>query len=337
MAFFLLSRYEEYLPHTSDQHGRFAAKVSVAHHYQFLQLPIIELWLFQLRNVLQQKFPTLIISPSLFKFSPTYDIDLAWAYLNRPWWRTVGSWMKNILTGEWQLASEQQNVLRGKMTDPYDTFAFLGQLQRQFHLQPIFFFLLADYGKYDKNIHPQNTALQSLIKTLHKQYQIGIHPSYQSNSSFQILTKEVRQLEQIIQRPIQHSRQHFLKLHLPDTYQNLLELNVIHDYSMGYADEIGFRAGISRPYFWYDLRKEEMTKLTIHPFCVMDVTLQQYLQLSPSTAVENVKRLIRTLQTVGGTFSTLWHNSSFSDTHGWVEWQNAYQQIVALASNQIIK
>ena len=337
MAFFLLSRYEEYLPFTADAHGRFPAKISVAARHQFLQLPIIELWLEKLIAILKAQYPNLRFTSPTFRFLPTYDIDLAWAYRQRSWWRMLGSGLQNAVRRKWQLVKQQQDVLWGRKVDPFATFAELDRLHQQFSLNPVYFFLLADYAKYDKNIKPTNSALQLLIKTLHKQYQIGIHPSYQSNSSFKKLTLEVERLTQLIDQSVQHSRQHFLKLHLPDTYQDLLRLDITNDYSMGYADQIGFRAGISRPYFWYDLRKEKMTSLLVHPFCMMDVTLQQYLQLTPAEAVTSACVLIQQLQQVGGTFSTIWHNSSFSPAHGWAGWQSAYQQIVVTATGQISK
>src|ERR1700730_1497062 len=44
-TFFLLSRYEEYLPHEKDEYGRFSHKVSIAHREGFLHLPLVNFWL----------------------------------------------------------------------------------------------------------------------------------------------------------------------------------------------------------------------------------------------------------------------------------------------------
>ncbi|MEF8810095.1 MAG: hypothetical protein V5A47_04160 [Bacteroidales bacterium] len=43
-SFFLVSRYEEYLPFSSDEHGRFEAKQSLAYTSSFLQEPIVDQW-----------------------------------------------------------------------------------------------------------------------------------------------------------------------------------------------------------------------------------------------------------------------------------------------------
>ena len=43
-SFFLLSRYEEYLPHVKDSVGRFPAKERLACQHKFLGLPVVALW-----------------------------------------------------------------------------------------------------------------------------------------------------------------------------------------------------------------------------------------------------------------------------------------------------
>ena len=44
-SFYLLSRYEEYLPHKKDMYGRFAYENSLAYNEKFLHLPLINIWL----------------------------------------------------------------------------------------------------------------------------------------------------------------------------------------------------------------------------------------------------------------------------------------------------
>ena len=110
-----------------------------------------------------------------------------------------------------------------------------------------------------KNNPIKNNTFQRLIKHISDNYQIGIHPSYASNNDDKELAKEVKQLESILNRKIEISRQHYLKLHLPDTYQALLALGIKKDYTMGYADAGGFRASIATACRWYDLQQNLKT------------------------------------------------------------------------------
>ena len=60
----------------------------------------------------------------------------------------------------------------------------------------------------------------------------------------------------------------------------------------------------------------------------MDVTLQQYLKLSPEDAIAAVKPLIESIKMFGGIFTTLWHNSSLSETGDWQGWRVVYEAII---------
>ena len=53
-SFFLVSRYEEYLPHKRDKHQRFIATESVAYQNQFLHIPIINFWQKALKEAIQK-------------------------------------------------------------------------------------------------------------------------------------------------------------------------------------------------------------------------------------------------------------------------------------------
>ena len=60
-SFFLLSRYEEYLPHQKDEYGRFAHNESLAFKASFLKQPVIDYWLYDLQKTLQARFPYLLL------------------------------------------------------------------------------------------------------------------------------------------------------------------------------------------------------------------------------------------------------------------------------------
>ena len=99
----------------------------------------------------------------------------------------------------------------------------------------------------------------SLIKQLGNTSTIGIHPSYASNKNSKMIGIEKQRLEHILGKSVHHNRFHFLKFSLPKSYQQLLAYGISNDYSMGYADQIGFRAGTCTPFNFYDLENEVQT------------------------------------------------------------------------------
>lgn len=327
-AFYLVSRYEEYLPYKKDAHERFDAPESIAFKYNFLDKPLVNYWANLLGEKLKNHFPQLEIKKPTYKFISTIDVDSAYAYQEKGLIRTLGGLGKSILAFKTEELLERINVLTGKQKDPYDTFSYLQYISEKYKLNSIYFFLLADYGLNDKNVPYQSVRLQKQIHSIADYAEIGIHPGYGSNADKQILQTEHQRLEKILNRHITKSRQHFLKLSLPDTYRNLIELDITDDYTMGYASMPGFRASIANSFNFYDLDSETETKLRVHPFMIMEGTFKYYLNQTPDDFLLSAKKLIDETKIVNGEFISLWHNDALSDTDIWSGWRKAYEEMI---------
>ena len=324
-GFYLLSRYEEYLPHIKDRFHRFPAKESLAYKNGFLKIPIIEYWLKELVLVIQSKFPDFKPASRKFKFINTIDVDNAYCYLEKGLLRTVGAICRSLLQFDFNPIPKRIRVLLGKEKDPYDTFDYLLDIQKKYDFKSIYFFLLADYGYNDKNIAHTSKKFQALVKTMADYVKVGIHPSWASNTDTHKLSKEINRLEAIVNREVIRSRQHFLRLDLPTTYRRLIDLGILQDYTMGYASQVGFRAGTSLPFYFYDLDMEMQTSLMLHPFAVMDGTLNEYMELPVDDAQYLVKELLDYVKEVDGVFISLWHNETLCDNRHWKDWRQVYE------------
>jgi hypothetical protein len=327
-GFYLVTRYEEYLPHIRDKIDRFDAKQSLAWQHGFLEKPVVNQWAEMLREKLLEKYPQLILKTGKYRFVPTIDIDNAYAYRHKGFMRSVGGYAKALLNFDFDDIRMRTRVLFGFQKDPYDTYDWQLDLQEKYNLKPVYFFLVGDYGVNDKNISTQNRKFRELIQHIADYADVGVHPSYGSNADPSRLPVEVARLRNILHREITKSRQHFLMLRFPNTYRNLAERDITDDYSMGFANGIGFRAGICTPFHFYDLDLESETALRIHPFAVMDATLNLYLMLSPEEALARVKTMIAEVKKVNGVFMSLWHNETLSDEKQWKGWKRVYEEIV---------
>jgi hypothetical protein len=187
---------------------------------------------------------------------------------------------------------------------------------------------MGDCAQFDKNNDIQNAEYQNIIKKISSNYQVGVHPSYRSNDAIEILDKEIKRVETLTQQTVVRSRQHYLKLSLPETYRRLLQLGIKEDWTLGFAERIGWRAGITTPFYWFDLERNEATDLLLYPNAAMDVTLQQYMKYSPDEAKTALKTLAERCQSVDGTFITIWHNSSFYDQEGWADWDSVFEYMI---------
>jgi hypothetical protein len=328
--FILITRYEEYNrdPSVFDHHNRFSAAQSISQKLEILHKPIVNQWIIQIKNQLCEKFLDLKYKESEFSFLPTYDIDQAWSVMHKGLLRNVGGLIKELFRGQIKAAINRFLILISIKNDPEYTFDFLKQLDKKFQLNPIYFWLLADHAEFDKNIDWQNRPFQNLIRRIAKTYKIGLHPSYASNNDVVTLIKEKDRFMTIAKRPLSISRQHYLKLRFPETYRRLIDIGLDEDYSMGYADDVGFRAGISTPFYWFDLERNQITNLKIFPFAVMEVTLKEYLHLNPEEAVLKTKKLVDEVKNVNGLFISLWHNSTLSDKNDWQGWRKVYTDML---------
>ena len=324
-SFFLLSRYEEYLPHIKDRFHRFPAEKSLAFEYGFLKTPIVEYWLDELVLLICEKFPDFHFKKRVFKFINTIDIDNAFCYKEKGFIRTIGATFRSIANLDFKDLKLRLQVLMGQKKDPYDTYDYLLSMQKKYGFDSIYFFLLSDYGINDKNITYTNQNFQILIKSMADYAKVGIHPSWASNSDSKKLANEVKRLGNILNREVIYSRQHFLRLDLPITYRRLIDLGILEDYSMGYASQVGFRAGTSLPFFFYDLDMETQTQLLVHPFAIMDGTLNEYLKLTTDEAQYLVKEIIDSVKEVNGRFVSLWHNETLTENRHWDTWKKVYE------------
>ena len=320
-CFYWLSRYEEYIakPEQFDEHNRFLGS-----DLDYSK-PIVDEICLEIQHKIKTKFPEIYFKQRVFKQINTHDIDYAWKYLYHSPKIKYGSFFKKIVKGNFAEAKQQIKVLNQQKKDPYDTFDYLKTLAEKHQIETIFFWLLGDYSTFDKNHHWENEAQKKLINTIITWAEIGIHPSYQTNNQEDKLKTEINRLEKIINQPIKKSRQHFIKLSFPHTYQQLLINKISEDYTMGFPHQLGFRAGTSTPYKWFDLSTNEQTLLIIYPFVAMDVTLKNYLKLTPQQALEEIKQLKQTIKAVNGTFITLFHQSNLNED--WAEWRKVYESI----------
>ena len=327
-VFYLISRYEEYLPHLKDKYGRYLATESVAFKNNFLQQPVVNIWVKQFIDFIKVRYPYLEIQSPQFNFISTIDIDNAYLYRGKGFVRSTFYFFNLLFSFRFEQLKLFLLVLSKNRKDPFDTYSLQLNLQKKHNIDVRYFFLLGDYGLNDKNISHTNYDLRTLVKRLSDLAPIGIHPSFGSNKNVNILQKEIERLEDIHKREVLFSRQHFLQLSLPMTYKNLLTQGIINDYSMGYASHIGFRAGIASPFTFYDLDIEQSIPIKIYPFAFTDDILKFNMNLSPEFVIPALTDLINQVKSINGTLISVWHNDTFSNFGVWKGWRNVYEDII---------
>jgi hypothetical protein len=326
-SFYLLRRYEEYLPHRKDEYGRFAHTESLAYREGFLNLPLINIWLREFKKALSARYPDMIFRYPSFKFIPTYDIDIAYSYIHKGWKRNVGGLLRSASNGKWGAVKERIGVLRGRRQDPFDAYEWLDYLHLYCRMKAYYFFLVA--GKQhgvDKNISPATDALQQLVR-YHAagSCRVGVHPSWQSGDDTALLMEEIEWMEWITDRKVIRSRQHYIRFTLPHTYRLLIQNGVEQDFSMGYGSINGFRASVASSFHWYDLEKEQATGLRVFPFCFMDANSYYEQGYTADQARGELMHYYHLIRKLGGLMVTIWHNSFLGSDPQFSAWKKVYE------------
>lgn len=333
-SFFLLSRYEEYTSASRDEHGRFGPEASLAFREKFLEKPIVNIWANAFALELCKHFPQLEIKKRAFKYICSFDIDSFYAYKGKSILKTLLGTFKSIIHLKMNEVIDRKNVLAGKKNDPFDTFDLQADWEKKYRNEFVYFFHLGDPGKNDRNVpSDENREMQNKIRQLSETHKTGLHPSYRSNEDFKQLEKEFQRFENISGKKADISRQHFLKMNLPKTYRDLIKFGVAEDYTMGYAQAGGFRAGVAWPFMFYDLKAEQETTLKIFPFAIMDGTLKDYLQLKPEEAEKYIFKLMEEVRKSGGIFISILHNHTVNNKYEWKGWKNVFEKMLQFAFN----
>lgn len=327
-SFYLLSRYEEYLPCVLDENDCFPAEQSLAFQHNFLDKPLIDVWAYKMLKNLKDDHPEYRHNSKKYEYISTFSVNQTFLFKSKGIIRSLFGGLSDFFTLKFYNLWLRLTVLLTLKKDPYDNFDQIIALQKQYKVKNIFFFLLSNFTTFDNNILYTKRKYTMLIKSITDYAKVGLLNSYFTMEDEEMLKKETERLEQIINRPILFSRQHYGRLQLPETYHKLIDLNIQEDYTMGYAKHLGFRASTCTPFYFYDLSFEIQTPLKVFPFACIDTALRFELELSPKQALMRVNHLANMVKQVNGTFITIFHNESLSNYREWKYWENFYEDVL---------
>ncbi len=259
-TFHLLSRMEEYNSSHLDEHGRYPYTESLLFKHDFLSIPILDI-------ISDALLGTHYLSSE--EVLSTMDVDTTYMYKARPKLRNMAKYLKDLSSFNFSNLAMRWRVLTGRRLDPYEESldAFIEEVPGEKYL----FWLVSQKSEFDNQIDPMNRMHQKKIVSSQNLVPIGLHSSYEACQNKQLLMEEKAFLELVIEKPIRRNRFHYIRFQLPLSYQLLIQVGLFHDWSMGYPDYNGFRAGTARDFEWYDIENEEQTKLRITPFSQIDL------------------------------------------------------------------
>lgn len=321
-SFYLLTRYEEYLPHIKDGLGRFIATESIAYNHGFLQDPVVDIWAHKFKKILLQKYPDLYFEEKKFKILPIISVSQTFAYWQKGILRTLGGIFRDLYKLKFNEVTSRMQVLIGLKKDPYDTFDFIINLQKKRKRDCTVVFGLGNYSHYEKNILYNNLEHKKTIKHVSDYLRVGLKVSFDAIGRQKEIKEEKGRIESIMNRPLQRVLCSFYKIKLPEVYRSFIELEIQEDFSMGFPAYSGFRAGTCTPFLFYDLDYEVQTPLKVHSFCI---TPKSFAHPTEENKVkEEIISYVKKVKRVQGTFIPVFSNGLFGDLNPQSFWKSIF-------------
>ena len=305
-SFFLLSRYEEYLPHVKDELGRFPFQESLAFKEDFLELPVIDLWTLKFRDLLENRFEKKLPLQRTYQASSIMVVQEVFKYKKKGIVRTLGALVRDIVKLQFNPSLERIKTLIFLQSDPYDIYDRLIERARLHKMQWTFFFQLSDFSLQNKNISFHKLSYQALIKSMGDYGVLGLLPGFDALDKLAILRKEKKRWENIVNTPLSRVLSFQYGVNLPQFYNNLDKLEISQDFSMGYPKHPGFRAGTCTPFLYYDINFERISPLTIHPYALSSLCFQEFSFFDIKVRIEAMNSKVRE---VNGKFLCLIENA----------------------------
>lgn len=309
-TFFLLSRYEEYLPHVKDAEGRFQASESLAFKERFLEIPVVDIWALKFRKILQDRFPDQEFPQRSFSSESVIAVTEAFRYRKKGIVRFLVGLLVDVVQLKPKYVLHRFQVMLKLRRDPYDVYRKIVQLVKKKKVSLKFMFQVSDFSAMDRNINHNRLEFQSQVKSVADYAEVGLQPGFYANQKFKVLKEEKSRLEDILKRPVTSAFNNKYNLLLPDTYNHLVELEFRDDYSMGYPEALGFRAGTCTPFLFYDINFEITSPLIIHPYAL---SIEAFDKMKESEISDKVVAIRQQVKKVRGSLVTVLSNVDFSE------------------------
>jgi len=309
-SFYMLSRYEEYLPHVKDEHGRFPSKESLAFKKKFIEQPVVDIWAYKFKKKLCERFDSLELPERSYTTKNILAVSEAYKYKKKGIVRSIGASIRDLLSLNFMSFIERFEVLLFLKKDPYDIYEDLIQFSKQEKLSWLFMFQLSNFSIHSKNISYNKIKYHALIKSMGDYGKIGLLPGYEALSNIKTLKLEKNRWEGIVNRPLEICLSHYFDINLPDLYNNFDKMEIKEDHSMAFVDLPGFRAGTCSSFLFYDINFERISPLVLHPPAFNSVAFKNHSFFEVKKQLEGIKEMVRQVE---GNLSVVFQNSDFEN------------------------
>lgn len=319
-GFYFLTCWHEYILgfHTS-QKGRVDYRESLQYRWDFTEIPVVDVYCQILQWAVGEYIPEferdIHWNKDLdFCVSLSHDVDY-WNYWTRKQKAStllynLGSLHKRPISALWKLIGHAAH--KNFTHNPGKVIKKILDKEDGMDVKSTWFLMGKTDYEDDRQNYLLNPEYKEQILDLLGQREVGLHGSPEAAFNADILDSELKTLRELGFNP-QGFRTHYLHFDYQKSFTILENAGLHFDSTLGYWENIGFRAGVSFPFFPFNLAENRPFRVLEIPLIVMDTSLYspKAMKLSYRDAKRTLKRQIELAAGYQSHLSLLWHNTNF--------------------------
>jgi len=319
-GFYFLTCWHEYILSTYGQsRGRVDYKQSLQYRWDFTETPVVDVYCQMLLYIMATYCPEFIrdvnwAEKKRFALSLSHDIDY-WNYWDGS--AKLDAFVYNLKTFINRPFNATYKIIghllhKNLIYSPWKTMRSLVRRETERGVSSTWFLLAKDDFEDKRQNYISDLKARVQINDLLAQRDVGLHGSPESAFNPAVLHEELERLRELGFNPTGY-RTHYLHFAYQKRFSILEAEGIKYDSTLGYWENIGFRAGISFPFFPYNIAENRPFRVLEIPLIVMDTSLYSHkaMGLSYIAARRSMRRLINVASKYQSHLSLLWHNTSF--------------------------
>lgn len=357
--YFLTCWHEFILSHHGQTRGRVDFRQSLQYRWDFTDVPVVDVYCQLLLFVMERYLPQFIreirwgardlgfrhpsvkpasgirqaVPAGRFAISLSHDIDY-WDFWSAGQKKEVFKYNLRTFFRRPHIAAYKilgHTLHKNLIHDPCRQMSWILSRENRLGVDSTWFIFGKDDYADPRQNYISDPQASGLLGQVLQGKELGLHGSPESAYDPGALQRELDILRSL-GYVVRGYRSHYLNFDYQKSFQLLEDAGLAYDSTLGYWEHIGFRAGISFPFFPFNIEQNRPFRVLEIPLIVMDTTLysQRAMNLRPGAALRQLSRLINRAQNYGSQLSLLWHNVSF-DPIDYPLWSYVYWSALRLA------
>lgn len=335
-AFYFLSCWQEYAsPKLIEPSNFFAFADSLQYKHGFAEIPVVDRYCEILHRTLNHLFSEYnsenLWNEKKFALSLSYNIDY-WHFWTDPFIKSLRERQDKLFSKK-NIQKWLRILIHKVGTKLFDSNFIMNNIlahERSRKLSSSCFLLSHDSFPDERMNYFSDENIQAEVLRVLKNCSINLQGTKEAGYQNDYLLDEIKKLDV---DNLQGFRVRYMNFNYQNLFTILEKANISFDSSMGFYEAVGFRAGVSYPFYPYNIAEDRAFEVLEVPIAFTDRALYKLTKGNARLAKHKVYELMKTASIHRTHISIVWHNHLF-DKIDYPGWGNLYWKINKFDKNK---